>query len=332
MNILILTPSVTDTCSFYRSGGIAPDLVKRFDINIRVAQWDKIILTWQNMITYDLVMMQRPFRAEAVNLADYLKHLKIPVWIDYDDNLFVVPPENPQFKIYDAEARENIKRLLQLADIVTVTTNALKESLKQFNPNIRVIPNAFNDFIFKEKNIQDILKQPRSRLVAWRGGLSHVFDIMSLANPINKAVKDFSDWQFLFLGYNPWHLTEANNMFTLDAMDVMVYFRHVKRMAPIMLQVPLFTSLFNKCKSNIAYIEGAYFGAVTLAPDWEVWDVPGIIHYSNEEEYYNGIRAVLKGEVNVEATVRMAWEYILDELSLTKINVKRMEIIKELTS
>jgi len=322
IKILFITPSITDSCSFYRSGGISADLSRKLNCTIDVVDW-RTTFHWQLLMGYDLVMMQRAFSNEAVNLLSYLKQMQIPVWADYDDNLMAVPPENPQFRIYGAESRENIRKILEGADVVSVTNKALADSFADYNPNIKIIPNAFNDFLFKNKS----LNNRRAKLVLWRGGASHILDIMSQASSINKITEDFKDWQFLFLGYNPWHLAERNNLFYIDPMDVVVYFNHVKKMGPVLMQVPLQDSLFNRCKSNIAYIEATYFGALTLGPNWDDWRLPGIVHYGN---YYESMRAVLQGEIDIDVNVKIAWQYILDELSLSKVNVKRIELINSL--
>lgn len=125
MKILFLSPATTDTCSFYRCGGIAPSLALMGDHQIDVREWGKVIMHWEMLTRYDLIMMQRPFQPEALSLAEYVKLLGIPLWIDYDDNLLVVPPENPQADLYGPETREVIKKLISIATVVTVTTEQI---------------------------------------------------------------------------------------------------------------------------------------------------------------------------------------------------------------
>lgn len=149
-NILFLTHLKTDACSFYRSGGIVHDLQRKTNDDITVAQWSEIRVDWSTIINFDIIMFQRPYSKEALDLCNYIKEMNVKLWVDYDDNLLCVPPENKAHWIYDSpKVKDNIKKILSLADVVSVTTEDLKKSFSEFNKNIWVIPNAFNDSLFK---------------------------------------------------------------------------------------------------------------------------------------------------------------------------------------
>lgn len=324
-NILFLTYNSADACSFYRAGGVVKDLRRVCDHVITVAQWNRIDLNWQTLLDFDIIMMQRPFSRAAKELCIGIKSMNIPLWIDYDDNLFCVPPENRSNKIYDKpEIKSQIEEIIKMADVITVTNQDLKESLIQFNKNIEIIPNAFNDSIFR----RGILRK-REKLVIWRGTDTHIWDIMRYGRSISKATAEFPDYRFVYLGFNPWFLNQAaNQSFIADEMDIIYYFNHVFSMAPMVMQVPIVDELFNRCKSNIAYIEGTYFGALCVVPKW--WDVPGALSYDSEGSYYEALKQALSGEVDIEAQNAMAWQYIMDELTLSKVNVKRLNVINSL--
>jgi hypothetical protein len=320
--ILILTPSRTDACSFYRSGGVFPQIVKNSNIEVDIRQPDQIVLHWQILITYDIVMLQRPFSEDMVSLANYVKGLNIPLWVEFDDNLLAVPADNSKASLYNAPTRENIKTIMQLADVISVTTKTLKDEFAQYCKNIVVIPNAFNDFIFKGRSIQP----QRQRMFMWRGGESHIYDIMTLGNAYNRAMSTFRDWQFLFMGFLPWYLNKSNNFYHLEASDIIHYFNKVGAMRPTALTVPLHDNIFNRCKSNIASIEATYFGAVCIAPAWPEWNIPGTLLYENENDFFNQLQVLVKG-YDGSQNVKMAWDYITTELLLSKVNKLRVELI-----
>lgn len=323
----MLVHSRTDTCSFYRSGGVIGDLRKHLDIDIVIRQWNEIELHWQKIVEFDLIFLQRPYTDVAVNFVQFLKGMNIPSWVDYDDYLLGVPVENKYAGVYTPQVRENVKKLLGLADAVSVTTQELANLYHEFvKVQIRVIPNAFNDFIFRKR----MLIPERQKLILWRGSDSHIYDIMTQGNAINEATEMFPDWKFTFLGFYPWFLSERDNMFHLKEMDVILYHSNLLRMAPALVHVPLNDSPFNRAKSNIAYIEAAYAGAVALVPDWEEWKRPGAILYNDNATYLNGIKAVTNGEYDTRKGAKAAWEYISDQLMLSKVNRRRVEIIQSL--
>ena len=99
-------------------------------------------------------------------------------------------------------------------------------------------------------------------------------------------------------------------------------------MAPSCLHVPLHDNPFNRAKSNIAWIEGSYAGAVCVVPAW--WNVPGALSYTDGPSYYEAIKSVIKGEVDKKKLNAEAWEFIMDTLPLSKVNVERLQIINSL--
>ena len=324
MEILFLTINSSDSCAFYRSAGIVPDLRRKTDDNITLLQWDQTSINWSLITQFDLIMIQRPFSKEALSLCGYIKQCGIKLWLDWDDNLFALNPENPTYPLYNnPDIQANIKGMLKLADAVSVPTEYLRQAFNEFSKNISVIPNAFNDSLFKRPDLP-----PRTNHCVWRGPEAHIFDLMSYSKEINQATKDFPEWRFMFAGFSPWFLSETNNKGHIPSMDIVMYMKTLFDMAPSCLHVPLHDNAFNRCKSDIAYLEGTYFGAVCVTPDY--WNVPGALSYTDGASYYEAIRSVLSGDVDKVVLNKIAWEYVCDCRMLSKINVERLQIINSL--
>jgi len=332
MKILFLSPSKTDSCSFYRAGGVAPGLERMMNgTTISVLQWDQIIISWQTILNYDLIMLQRPFLPEHLQVCEYVKNAGVPLWLDYDDNLLAVPPENPRHELYNAQVREYIKKMLTLADVVSVPTEELKREFSAHNQNVTVIPNAFNDYIFKNSRNR-LLSPQRSPTILWRGSDTHIFDLMTVIDEVSALAAEYKQWQFMFMGFFPWFIkqNENNNIFRLPGIDVLFYFKNGYAMRPYAMYTPLSDNPFNRAKSNIAWIEGSYFGAVSIVPDWEEWQKPGALTFKTPAEFREVMTVVLSGKLDTAAHVGKSWEYIQDCLMLSKVNVKRLELINRL--
>jgi len=322
--ILFLTIQNADTCAFYRSSGVIKDLRRKTDDNITLIQWDQANMNWSLITQFDLIMMQRPFSRESLNLCNYIKQCNIKLWIDYDDNLFAVNPENQTYALYNnPDIQKNIQGILKLADVVSVPTEYLRQVYIEFQKNIVVVPNAFNDLLFKRPELK-----PRTNHCVWRGPEAHIFDLMNYNRELSQIVKDFSEWRFIFMGFSPWFLADTNNKANIPSMDVVMYFKTLFDLAPSCMHVPLHDNAFNRAKSNIAYIEGSYAGAVCVVPAW--WNVPGALSYTDGVSFSEAIRAILKGEVDKIAMNKIAWEYIMDCLALSKVNVERLQLINSL--
>lgn len=326
MKILMLVPDKGDPTCFYRASGIAHDLEKQSGHEITTLQWNDIIITWQLISNFDIIMMQRPFTDIAANLCDYAKEMNRPVWVDYDDNLFALNPENTAFHTYNNPVtKDNVKKCIQKATVVTVPNEYLRQSYIQFNKNIEVIPNAFNDDILQKKK-----PKKREKKVLWRGPETHIYDLMSFGHEINAITKEFTDHEFLFMGYYPWFFAETENKSYVPGHDIIMYFSRIHDLAPKVFHVPLHDNLFNRCRSNIGFIEGTYSGAACVVPAW--WNTPGSLLYNNGKEYQEAIRSILIGDVDCEKLNSEAWEYVLDVLPLSRVNKLRVRLIEKLLS
>jgi len=319
--ILFLLPKLSDACSLYRGAGVATDLRRKgYDID---AMDMTGTIDWAFLIQYDIIMIQRAVSPSILNVCAQIKRMGIKLWLDYDDNLLVVPLDNPAYFAYaDSNVKGAIVKSLALADVVSVTTEDLRESYLQYNKNIMVIPNAFNDTLIKRE------KKKREKIVLWRGTNTHQRDIMTYQDAINKVSHHWGDYRFIYVGYVPWFLDMGKNTSVAAGVDTMLFLEQIQVLAPSIMQVPLHDSLFNRCKSNIAAIEGAFAGAACLVPEW--WDMDGAIKYKDNKSYYEGLNALLKGEVDVEKSNERIWQYICDTLLLSKVNEKRVELIENL--
>ena len=325
MRLLFLTYSNTDTCSLYRAAGIAPDLRKQWPgLSIEIKQWDRMQISWANLINYDIVMMQRPYDQPALSMCRYLKMLGIPIWIDWDDLLLDPPKENKQYYTI-AQERDTIIQLARIADVVSVPTRKLRDELSLYSENIKVIPNALNDTFLKRPQPKN-----RARVVLWRGSPEHLRDIMTYGEPLNASITGHPEWKFMFAGLVPWMFPESPNLYYAPLTDPFLYFSENAKEAPYLLHVPLQDTLFNRCKSNNAWMEATYFGAVCLAPAWDEWAVPGIAAYNSIQDYFDWMENIIGGGVNVELQVQVAWEYITDTLLLSDVNKLRIVLIEEL--
>jgi hypothetical protein len=325
MNILFVVPEKYDATSFYRAGGIVRDLQRKSSHRIDVKQWSETVFHWQLLSEYDIIMLQRPFTKVSADLCHYVKDMNKPLWVDYDDNLFALNPENRSFQTYnDPDTQANVRECLKMADVVTVPTEFLRQAYKQFNTNIQVIPNALNEDLLRRTELPK-----RERRMVWRGPEAHIYDMMTYGKEINLATIEFPDWNFLFMGFYPWFLAETNNKDFLPALDIIMYFKKLAEKCPAGMFIPLHDNTFNRCRSNIAYIEGTWAGACCITPGW--WNVPGALPYNNAEEFLSAMRAVMSGEVDTVAQNNIAWEYVKDCLSLSKVNVMRLNVINELS-
>ena len=156
----------------------------------------------------------------------------------------------------------------------------------------------------------------------------------------------YSNWKFHFSGAPTWEVDQAIRK---DALEVSPAFGPTMfppmfaLFAPWVHVVPLADSRFNRAKSMIAWIEATCAGAVVLAPDWEEWQRPGVVHYRDAEEFCNKLKVLMhqfgktedtkgrdpeRGEVHPHAGISRY--YIENHLMLDTVNERRWAILNTL--
>lgn len=330
--LMCVIPGPKDVTAFYRFSGPMGEILSRTDeINL--------MLAFNTEIYDDLVylaraaFMQRPFHESHYQVAKIIKRNGRPLWVDFDDDLFDVPPDNPVYETYaEPKIRRHMAEIIAMADIVTVTTEALKEKFSlgaMKGKDIRVVPNAIDFGRFPQQP-----KTERSPLILWRGSRTHHQDVMSVAKQMLDVYREKPKFVWEFLGDRLWFVTSqmaqinAKRVVPAPALGIMEYHQHIIDVAPKVVIAPLVKNAFNRSKSNIAFLEATYAGALCLAPSFKEWSVPGCITYDGAEDFEAKLLGILNNEFDSQLEVAKNW--VAKNRGLRKVNEMREQILKEL--
>lgn len=339
IQVACVIPNLTDTTSFYRGAGVFNEL-RRIDPDIHCVLQNEF--NWAHMKGFDIVFMQRPASNEHLIAAELILKNGKPFFIDFDDDLLSVPEENPHYLEYRDPGRRNIiETILQRARLVTCTTKHLQMRLSRRSNNVKVIPNALDDYVVGAPT----MPKEKNKIVLWRGSESHRKDILEVKDDLQSVMTDskYKEWRFVFWGAIPWFLDDKilselkfwpeGRYSFVTAIDVIDYFiKLLREINPAIVVVPLKRNHFNLCKSNNAAIEAAWCGAVTIAPRFPEWMKPGIINYDKLEPTMRETMDILNSNPDVIGEkVAKLQNYICQNLLLSQINKERAHIIRELT-
>lgn len=313
--IIVFSPDEADGCSFYRGLGVLGEL-HRQDILIRRSPR---YINWSELCDCDIGFMQRPFSTKHVEVAKMIKQ-QMPLWLDYDDDLFNIPECNPTYELYSRnEVLESLEQLKLLADVITVSTQGVQKSFGGV-----IIPNAYNDYRLP---VTFCGKENKKPIVLWRGTESHVGDLLAFKNQLNDLIHS-TDAKFVFLGFNPWILdTLDRDVVYIPSRDIYSYHQILEVINPDVLIVPLIDDKLNRAKSNIAWLETARFGTRSVVRAWPEWHVPNTYIYSSNQEFLPAFKDAFLTKTNGSA-----WEYVQNNLFLSQVNKNRLEIIQTLLS
>jgi hypothetical protein len=320
--LLCIFPNINDATSFYRGLGPLAELQKSGDIEITTTH----TFDWTEMVRQHAVFMQRPYKTSHLEIIKLAKTVGLKVWLDYDDDLFAVPRDNPVYHIYaQKEVQATVRACIDLADAVTVSTQALAHLRK----DAVVVNNALN-----LKYLPFTEAKVKSQYIAWRGSASHQRDLLTYRKEIATVSND-TESVMVFMGDFPWYIFEGlgeKKAYSLRAQDVFDYHRVLaNKVSPKALMVPLVFSRFNESKSNIAWIESTYAGALSVVPDMAEWRRPGAFVYKDEESFgYQLKKAFNCGEAQHIERLEQSREDIKENYNLEKINQTRMQIIREI--
>ena len=316
--IAAFVPGESDGCAFYRGLGVLNEL-RHLDIDTK-RLYGKV--SWMDIADCDIGFMQRPYTTQHLELAKLIKQ-QMPLWVDYDDLLTAIPESNPSYATYaTAEVQDAIQNILCLADVITVSTQALKDELSATDGlDIRVIKNAYNDYrLPTESNIIE----RRQSVVLWRGTNSHIGDLFSVKDDLDALIRTHPGVRFVFLGFVPWMLVDlqARNIDLVAEQNMYDYHRLLGNINPDVVIVPLEDNTFNQCKSNIAWLETARSGAHVIAREWDEWLVPNVQYY--EHSFFNAVDAALVDDKSLRG-----WDHVKKHLMLSDINKQRAELVHD---
>ena len=289
----------------------------------------------------DVVVFHRAEEPEYYDLAKMLKKDGVKIVMDNDDT-FKLADTHPLANFQpDGSAVDNLQRrsdnldkFMKLSDMVTTSTEFLAKEYRAVNPNVRVLPNCVNpqDWDTPLKNETDKVRIGIVGSAALEYDYIHVKDTLRALsarndvelvlfglgdkkhrknNPtVTKVFKEeYAFWDSLNIDHFPWvknHVyQEALNDMRLDFMIV-----------------PRKDNYFNRCKSNVKFLEAAMLEIPVIAQSFKDGPYEEILHKQNgilirrNEMWETEINNLIKHKYKREYLGRNAKQYVLDNYNI----------------
>jgi len=310
-----------DASSWYRSQGVFP-YIKHEDLKFTDISSTKIE-SWVNCLNANILVIQRPSTEFHLMIIKQAQQFFMKVIVDFDDDILNIPEHNPAYGIYHPQIKF-IKQIIRIADEVWVSTKSISESFAPFNRNIHIIPNAHNNFVLKDKKPFN----PENKMVVYRGGHTHRFDLYSYREQLVKTAKENHDWAFMYIGadYNEEFFranqeADNKNVSVTNGIPFIQYIAHLGFLNAMVAICPLENTVLNRGKSNICLLENVYAGSAFFGnTDLPEFDLPFVLKMSQLG------KALSENHIaTLRKTHEVAWQYIQDNLFLSKINEQRLE-------
>jgi glycosyltransferase involved in cell wall biosynthesis len=255
------------------------------------------------------------------------------VW-ETDDDLWTIDPTNIRAKrAFTPELLRAVEHCASTAHMVTVTTEPLAEVLRQFNPNVWVIPNHVDAGLF------EVQRRRADRVtIGWAGGDSHYRDLRMIAPLLRKFLARNPKVGLHFIGADyrheckvphPKHMEEQNDgqvRYLLRPCDgiegdqvrhtgwsksLMGYYQNIDFDIGL---APLVSSQFNRSKSHIKALEYAALGIPVIAsdePPYRDFVIDGVTGFlvRREHEWTQRLRDLVNDEAMRESMGAKAREH-----------------------
>lgn len=294
---------------------------------------------------------------------------KIKWWVDCDDYFFGISPYNRGYRdwgisdftimldgvitplwkdkvICDGQKgnafnisrnRTNIKRLIQLlqkADVVTVTTQRLKDRIKRFNKNIVVMPNAIDFTIFDYT--KKVSKDDGFLRIGWTFSPSHLPDWFDVRETLEKFLNENPKVKFVFIGLEPF-----GNKFNPEQVEHIGWTDTHKEYANNLLNsgvdiaiCPLSAEKFNYFKSPLKWEEWSAIKVPCILSNVmyndHVKNRDTALMYGNLKELTARLKEMTESKELRESIAERAYKHIKKEYDINVIGEKYKTMIKNL--
>lgn len=270
-------------CGYYRVDLPIKTLSKKGGIPVEKFQQGEGIRKLTEIIKQaNILIVPRMCEMAFIEMSKSLQKEGIKIVVDHDDNMFEISPlsnhykecgiEEVRVKTSDGsvvtlwedgknidlkknrERTDNFKKALEVADMVTVTTDILSKVYKEYNDNVKVLPNCIDMSLWQRLP----LKPHEGIRMGWAGGSSHFEDWTILEDVLPDVMSKYPQLKLVILGQKfdgtlkkiPQDRIEFHGWVPTPA------YPYKSSILDIDFSIiPLRDSKFNRCKSAIKWIE-----------------------------------------------------------------------------
>src|SRR3990167_5226086 len=241
---------LTDPMKYLRKLGYQA-YVSDEEITEKACKWADIYVI-SSVINKDAIAMLYQYQVE---------HGK-KIVVDCDD-YFQLNDDSPfQIEHEISDASEVIKRTMEIADLINTTTNHLADHLRKINPKVVVLPNYMD---MERWDVPKLHNSSDTIRIGWAGSMTHLNDLKSIVEPLKRICREYPQVRLIFIGEQ--RIADELKGCPIECMLGVPFDVWPTRLSGMQLDIglaPLLPTEFNKCKSNIKWLE------------YSIAEIPGI--------------------------------------------------------
>ena len=274
----------------------------------------------------DLFVIQRmlPCPGTEAALSGIFK-MGTPIIYEVDDLLMEMPPTNPN-RDFAMQCRPFVLDVIQKAAAITVSTEALKAELLQWNPNIYVLPNLIDERLWTQT------QRPHAGpvVIGFTGTSTHGDDLRMIEDAfIQISAKHGQGVAFQFMGCVTDRLARLPGSKVAGFTPDYESFARALQTTPMdVAVVSLEDNLFNRCKSNIKWLEYSACGITGVYSDLPPYNScirhgqTGLLVGNSVQDWFQAIDTLVTNASLRRAIAQQARQEVLSSYTLASPRVQ----------
>ena len=252
----------------------------------------------------EVLIVQRNFAAAYSyrQLVNILGENRPKIVYEFDDAFDRLPPEHPGYAYYQ-KMKENFEEYIRQADLVTVSTEVLREYYRPLNERMVVLPNTLNEEIWQPVKKSSRKRKNSPARILFAGTKGHESDLAFILEPLVRILKEYGNRVELLLWGNELpELRALPNVRVLNSFrtSYLEYARILRGESIDLALVPLTDHPFNRAKSHIKWLEYSACGIPGIYSDIPAYrqaiehGQTGLIVGNDPQEWETAIRDLIE--------------------------------------
>ena len=269
----------------------------------------------------DVIVIQRYYpRKGTIPFIKKMLSSGKPVIYEIDE-LLTDLPEGHNLKLWAGETEEILPWLLPRVSAITVSTPLLAEAFSSMTPSIHVVTNLVDTKLFRPASP----KLPGPVVIGFCAAATHAHDLTHIENALFRVAERYgNNVAFSFMG----HATSRSSLlpgfrFVDFQKDYESYGNALSSSGIDIAIVPLQDNRFNRCKSNIKWLEYSACGIAGIYADLPPYNtsvehgVSGVLVADDPEKWFQAICLLIDHKELRNTIANEANRRVLSQHSLT---------------
>lgn len=197
---------------------------------------------------------------QTLELVRHLKGRGALTVLDTDDDYWTLHPENPAS--WSAENLATYANIGREVDRITVATPELVDVMKPLNDRVYVLPNALPEAVWPAEP-KEVKGEGEPLVLGWAGSTGHAPDLRMMYHILLQLLDEFPTLEVRIAGLNTDQMPTHPRLIRPEPVKIEQY--------PDLLAgfdigiAPLIDSRFNRCKSDLKFLEYGMVGLPVVA-------------------------------------------------------------------